>query len=203
MKGRDKLYQINKKNKVIIVIALILVALVVYYFFINKRDENFVELSSSENINTNSNNIVENQEMFVYISGAVNSPGVIKIENDSRVKDVIEKAGGFKENADLTNVNLAEKVEDEKKIYIPEIGEDDEKNGSNEEKEQTKKLSVNVNTANSSELQKLPGIGPSLADSIVEYRKQNGKFASIEDIKKVSGIGESKYNKIKEYIKVK
>lgn len=206
MKGRDKLYQINKKNKIAIIVIVIIIVLAGYYFFIYKSNENIIEnesfLSVNEIKDSKSNNVIENQEMYVYVSGAVNSPGVIQIYSGFRVIDAIEKAGGVKENADLTKINLAEKIEDEKKIFIPEIGENRDEGESYGEKEKTQRLSVNINTANGQELQKLPGIGASLADSIIEYRKQNGKFSSIEDIKKVSGIGENKFNKIKEYIKI-
>lgn len=199
------MYKINKKNKVIISIILIIILAIIYYFYNKNREEDniLIENVLVTNQITNENKISKDEKIFIYISGAVNSPGVIEIYDNCRIKDAIEEAGGLKENADLTNINLAEKLEDEKKIYIPEIGENLNKETVEESQNQeSQKLIVNINTANSSELQKLPGIGPSLAESIVEYRKQNGKFASVEDIKKVSGIGENKFNKIKEYIRI-
>lgn len=199
------MYKINKKNKVIISIILIIIVAIIYYFYNKNREEDnilFENILVTNQI-TNENKIAKDEKIFIYISGAVNSPGVIEIDANCRVKDAIEESGGLKENADLTNINLAEKLEDEKKIYIPEVGENLNKETIEESQNQEpKKLNVNINTANSSELQKLPGIGPSLAESIVEYRKQNGRFASVEDIKKVSGIGESKFDKIKRYIKI-
>ena len=203
----------NKKQKIIISVIILAIALLVYYFYTNSNNENVIVgsenlLIKNENETSNNSSNTELEDIFVYVSGAVNYPGVIQMKSNGRVKDAIEIAGGLKENADLTNINLAEILEDESKIYIPEQGESqitkevegtDEKMN-NQEKE---KLSININTANNEELQKLPGIGSSTANKIIDYRKQNGKFSSIEDIKKVSGIGENKFNKIKEYIKVK
>lgn len=205
MKGCEKLYKINKNNKAIIFIIVIIIVVAIYYLYTKSTEEDDILVQNILTINqsTNENEFTKDEKIFIYVSGAVNSPGVIEIDNNSRVKDAIEKAGGLKENADLTNINLAEKLEDEKKIYIPEEGENTSKEVVEEiNNQESQKLKVNINTANSSELQKLPGIGPSLAESIVEYRKQNGRFASVEDIKKVSGIGKNKFNKIKEYIRI-
>ena len=120
-------------------------------------------------------------------------------------------AGGVKENADLTNINLAQVLEDGVKIYIPIKEEQvlEEKTSKNVEvnniklEDSNKTNIVNINTANQTQLETLPGIGASTALKIINYRKQNGKFNNIEDIKQVSGIGESKFNKIKNFIKVK
>ena len=199
------MYKINKNNKAIIFIIVIIIVVAIYYLYTKSTEEDDILVQNILTINqsTNENEFTKDEKIFIYVSGAVNSPGVIEIDNNSRVKDAIEKAGGLKENADLTNINLAEKLEDEKKIYIPEEGENTSKEVVEEiNNQESQKLKVNINTANSSELQKLPGIGPSLAESIVEYRKQNGRFASVEDIKKVSGIGKNKFNKIKEYIRI-
>lgn len=199
------MYKINKNNKAIIFIIVIIIVVAIYYLYTKSTEEDDILVQNILTINqsTNENEFTKDEKIFIYVSGAVNSPGVIEIDDNSRVKDAIEKAGGLKENADLTNINLAEKLEDEKKIYIPEEGENTSKEVVEEiNNQESQKLKVNINTANSSELQKLPGIGPSLAESIVEYRKQNGRFASVEDIKKVSGIGENKFNKIKEYIRI-
>ena len=105
-------------------------------------------------------------------------------------------------------------IEDGMKIRIPSSNEEDiEANYISvdsgkgviisEENNNTSNLIVNINTADETELEQLPGIGPSIASKIIEYRNQNGKFKNIEDIKNVTGIGESKYEKIKDFIKVK
>ena len=162
---------------------------------------------------------------MVYITGEVKNPGIYELEENSRIKDVIEKAGGLKETADITDINLATILQDEDKITIPtkdktmEEKQNTERIQSNKQSKTTEKsqnttsistnttgknqnTKVNINTATQTELETLPGIGPSTASKIVSYRKENGKFKSIEEIKKVNGIGESKYKKIKELIKV-
>ena len=172
----------------------------------------------------------EKEKIIVHISGAVQNEGIVELESGSRVADAIEKAGGLKENAYMDEINLAYQLEDGEKIHIPTVEEQKEKenqeskvenesgtgsdgttsrssnssinNGSQNEKtsNQTK---ININTATEQELDSLPGIGPSTAAKILEYRKEKGKFKTIEEIKEVSGIGESKYEKIKDRITVK
>ena len=151
--------------------------------------------------------------MAVHITGEVKKPGVVKIVEGSRIEDIIQAAGGLTEKADITNVNLAYVVQDGMKIRIPSQDDDEgeyifEDNGkgvvlSDEENEKSENTVVNINTATQSELEELPGIGPSIASRIVQYRNQNGKFKDAEDIKNVTGIGDSKFDKIKNLIKIK
>ena len=150
------------------------------------------------------------------------------MQEGSRIADAIEKAGGVTENAYMKDINLATKLEDGMKIYIPtieesmnqneqnqnesqslmdqtsqyitsssEIIQDGQTNGTSETKTNEK---ININTATQTELETLPGIGPSTSLKIVNYRKENGNFKTIEDIKEVSGIGEVKYENIKDLI---
>ena len=121
--------------------------------------------------------------------------------------DAIEKAGGQTEQASLKNVNLAYQLEDGQKIYIPNVNDNEteiiDDGASGVVDDTTNQTVVNINKADETELQSLNGIGESLATSIVQYRKENGKFETIEDLKNVPGIGDSKFENIKEYIKVK
>jgi competence protein ComEA len=145
------------------------------------------------------------RKIKVYIIGEVKSPGVIEVQEGSRLADVIELAGGVSEEADLKRVNLAMKVHDEGMYEVPKIGEElTIQNG------QTltglydqARQKININTANEALLETLPGIGPSKAKSIIEYRSQNGPFKSIEEIKNVSGIGNKTFEQIKDLIAVK
>lgn len=133
------------------------------------------------------------------------------------------KHGGVKEEAYTEDINLAYRLEDGMKIHIPTKQEKQNSNTVNsvedtkqevenyvttssgtavkEEKKETSK--VNINTATQTQLETLPGIGPSTATKILTYRKEKGKFKKIEDIKEVSGIGEAKFEKIKDSITVK
>lgn len=209
----------NLSKKQIIIIGIILVTIVVvvvYYFFNNIQEINYENLDNMETEETEENDIKSSiteieEKIVVHIAGAVNKEGIVTLKEGERIIDAINQAGGLKENADLTNVNLAYIISDGQKIYIPHIGEEQKENSENgeniivsESKENSQNTSlININTATVAQLTELSGIGEQTAQKIVNYRKENGKFNSIEDIKNVSGIGESKYNSIKDYITVK
>ena len=187
------------------------------YFINNKNQTNNIELD--ENIlvsNQNTKQMSQDTEeiVIVHITGSVKNPGIVKLKEGSRIEDAIEAAGGLTENADISNVNLAYVLDDGTKIKIPnlddeDIGDEDvlskdSGEGIIQEDEKTTNTNiVNINKATENELSTLPGIGNSLATRIVEYRKQNGNFKTIEDIKNVSGIGESKFANIKDFISIK
>lgn len=175
------------------------------------------EASDSKENTTGENpeNETENTEMImVHITGEVNNWGVIELEQGSRIIDAVNKAGGFTEEADTNKVNLAYELSDGVKIYIPSKTEENvtfeteyitENSGDNviteeSEMKETKSSLVNINSATQTELETLPGIGPSIALKIISYREENGKFLSIEDIKNVHGIGDNKFENIKELI---
>ena len=126
--------------------------------------------------------------------------------------DAIEKAGGITGNGDLSKVNLAYKLLDGQKVYIPSFNDKvDEYNVVSSEYEnlnnrsnfnELKKVAdkVNINTATQTELETLTGIGPSLAEKIIQYRKKNGSFKKVEELKNVSGIGDNKFESIKDEV---
>lgn len=173
----------------------------------------------------NSENSISDEKIIVHIDGMVKNPGIYQLPVGSRLSLAIEKAGGLKEEADTKNVNLAMFLKDGMKIYIPvydifgsdeaffETEEGIEKynelnNNVKNDKSANKgglidvNSSVNINLAGKKELMQIKGIGDKMAERIIEYRKQNGKFKSIEEIKKVKGIGNKKYEDIKRYINV-
>ena len=214
---------IKNKKIISIIIAIIILIVIGIYFIINnfEKNENEFEISNIEfeenkieNINAE---IEEKSQIIVHIAGEILNPGVISLDEGARIIDAINKAGGITNEADLSKVNLAYILEDAQKIYIPNVNEKEiienmsseiVKSGSTQENSNTgEKLKngekININTATQKELQKLTGIGDSIALRIINYRKENGKFNTIEDIKNVSGIGESKFNKIKNDIIVK
>ena len=214
---------LNKKS--IIFISIIIVCVIgTYYLFIKEKEyigndsnliiSNGIEKETKEN---DTKDIEEKNKIVVYIAGAIKNEGVYELEENSRITDIIEKAGGLTDDANINNINLAYILQDGVKVYIPkdndkneikdqtniyvskENGESNIDNGTSVE---TKNSKININTATQTELETLPGIGPSTATKIINYRKENGKFNSIEELKKVSGIGDSKYNKIKEMIRI-
>ena len=146
--------------------------------------------------------------VIVHITGAVPRPGIYALPEGSRVQDAIAAAGGFLAEAERTNINLAAFLIDGEKIDIPfaeggspvlptPVGTNPVLPGSG-----TSTELVNINTASSQELETLPGIGPTTAQKIIEYREQNGEFVSIEEIINVSGIGPGLYERIKDLITV-
>ena len=211
---------LTKKQKIIVIAIAGIVAIGIMYFIYNKNqvkeDINIENEILVNNVSTNENN-TNDDIVIIHITGSVKNPGIVKLKEGSRIEDAIEAAGGLTENADITKVNLAYVVEDGTKIKIPSASEEDigdediidSKSGDNiiiEENTVSSNNStqtININKATEKEFETLPGIGPSLASKIIEYRNQNGKFGSIEDIKNVNGIGDSKYEKIKDLITVK
>ena len=147
-------------------------------------------------------NSEEPSEIMVHISGQVYNPGLVILEAGSRLIDAVELAGGLKKDADLDKINLAKKLSDEEKIYIPKIGEEYIEEVYKSSNSSTTSGKININTCTKEELMSLPGIGEVLADRIMKYRSEN-KFQTIEDIKNVSGIGEKRFEDIKDLIIVK
>ncbi|MGA9289414.1 MAG: ComEA family DNA-binding protein, partial [Anaerobacillus sp.] len=141
----------------------------------------------------------EMEFVMVDVKGAVKAPGVYEIEGSGRVKDVIARAGGFLKEADQTQLNLASKVADEMVIYVPIIGENSSEPLGSLPAESN---FISINRADLTQLQELPGIGPSKAEAIIQYREENGGFTTIEDLQNISGIGEKTFEKLKDLITV-
>jgi competence protein ComEA len=136
----------------------------------------------------------------VYVSGAVHSPDVYPLAPDSIVKDALLAAGGATDDADLDRINLALPVTDGQHVYVPALGETDVPVQPPSSQPATGSNKININTADAATLETLPGIGPALAQRIIDYRQANGPFARIEDVKNVSGIGDGILSKIQDLI---
>lgn len=232
--------KIKKIDKDYVIIGVIVIAVIIFMIinlgkireFENKDNDKITNVESS--INTDDDKSEENKEqkddnskeqivngggIFVHIDGYINNPGVYEIKENDRIKTLIDKAGGFKEGYSIKNINLAAKLSDGDKIYIPSVSE--EKNSENNNintnlsgKGQNVKTDrnnvsimknnskININTANISELKQITGIGESTANKIVDYRENVGKFKKIEDIKEVKGIGDAKYESLKNKITI-
>lgn len=193
---------------------------------------NGVENSASGDfVSSTSVKAADEESICIYVCGAVVNPGVYKLSGDIRMIDAIDAAGGMKEDAGSQYLNLASRVSDGVKIYVPTQTEVEEAFASGDDEvysvvtlspdgvfvtsddaltsdaSQTGDSSsgglVNLNTATRESLMTLPGIGESKADKIIEYRKTNGGFSTTEDLMLISGIKEGLYNKVKDSICVK
>jgi competence protein ComEA len=145
--------------------------------------------------------------IIVHITGAVPRPGVYALAQGSRVQDAISASGGFLVDADKTGINLARTLEDGEQLDIPYqvgtspvLGTPIAPPAPTEEPASTEL--ININTASQAELETLPGIGPTTAQKIIQYRETNGPFVSTQDIINVSGIGPGTYERIKDLITV-
>lgn len=198
------------KRKINILILLIIIVIIVISVIITNRGSYDVELDNFlvENQVHNDDIIENNNKIKVHIDGCVNKPGIIEIDEGSRIADAIDLVGGLTTDASIKNVNLAYELQDGEKIYIPSKEEDRQNNentiqiismGNRESKSNGK---ININTASLDELQTISGIGKSTAQKIIDYRNENGKFKKIEELKEITGIGDKKYDIIKEQVTV-
>lgn len=182
----------------------------------NKNEDEIVmskpdneNLDDMKNKETSSNDL-STEDKKVYISGEVKNSGVYDIKDGDRLDDLVKRAGGFTEKADKNAINLALRLEDQMKIYIPNIDENQNINADNtnlaigEVTSTNPKSSgqkININLASKEELMTLPNIGEKRAQAILDYRQEN-KFTKIDDIKNVSGIGDKYFEAMKDLITV-
>lgn len=185
------------KNKIII--SLILLSLFLISGAVNVFKENNVITEEVKQEITENGQKLES-DITVYVSGAINHPGTVKLAEGSSVADAIAHSGGALLTADLSKLNLSEALKDGQQLNVPEkplkiingeamVGD-------------TKHSKVNINTADEKELDTLPGIGPAMAKAIIYYRNNNGGFKNIEELKNIKGIGDSKYKKIEDCIEL-
>ena len=189
---------INTKKYIVLTMIAVLV------FFTGCKDKNTqVSLTDKAENNSQTTRVEagENseepseslEEIYVYVSGQVNNPGVYCLKSNDRVFMAIEKAGGLTKKAQKQGVNMAEVLKDGQNIVVLS------------QKEYYAKLKenlVNINTADVEGLTSLSGIGETRAKAIIAYREENGDFKTKEDIKNVSGIGDSIYSNIEKMITV-
>ncbi|MEH7456711.1 helix-hairpin-helix domain-containing protein [Bacillus sp. JJ1127] len=134
--------------------------------------------------------------IMIDIKGAVHREGVYEMREGERVKDGIEKAGGFLPEADIAKVNLAQIVQDQMLLHVPRKGEQVQETAISSQQGGK----VQVNHASKEQLEKITGIGPRKAEAIMKYREEHGPFQKVEDLLEVDGIGEKSLEKIKDQI---
>lgn len=147
----------------------------------------------------------------VYVTGAVMSPGVYEVPENSRVNDAVKRAGGFSIHADPEGINLAARLTDGAHLRVPAMGEAGSAPAAQPRTApadtgivpaQPRSEKININTCTEEELLALPGIGPVLARRVIDHREKNGPFGEVEEICNVNGIGTKRFEVIREYLVV-
>ena len=210
--GGDHMRQMIMSHKWIVIILCILVG--IYFLWPIITEESTIMPDSSvlaadmskentekevdSNFELSDGKITSNtdkKDIIVYVTGAIQSPGLYKLSSVSTVGDVIKGAGGVLPYADVEAINLAETVQGGQHVHI-------KFNFHGNLEALLRNQKININTASVKELDALPGIGPTMAKRIEEYRQSKGDFTSIEDIKHVKGIGDGLFKKIRHRITV-
>lgn len=211
--------KIYENKKLIIILSSIVILIVILISFINKEENNEEEINFNTITKTNETTTKENVSFYVDVKGSVKNPGVYEFNENDRVIDAIELAGGLTKNANTSNINLSQKLTSEMVIYV--YSNSEIKNNNNKlscdticetniievnncitNDNNSNNSLININTATISDLTTISGIGESKAKNIIDYREKNGKFKSIEDLKNISGIGEALFEKIKDKITI-
>ncbi|MBJ8102419.1 MULTISPECIES: helix-hairpin-helix domain-containing protein [Bacillus cereus group] len=138
----------------------------------------------------------QKKTIVIDVKGAVFKEGVYEMKEGERVKDAVEKAGGFLPDAEVKKVNLAQVIQDQMLLYIPSKNEPVQEGAASSKKEGK----VQINTASKEQLEKITGIGSRKAESILKYREEHGPFQKIEDLLEIDGIGTKSLEKIKDQI---
>lgn len=188
-----------------------LAVLTLVLFNLFKEPEEYAEVttasSSSQMTIESTSTSKENTDWYVDVKGAVKAPGMYKIKEGMRLMDAVDQAGGFLEEADRNQVNFSKLLTDQEVVFIPKIGETPPTVQAGEastvgDSSSDEKGKVNINTADSTELQTLSGIGEKKAQDILNYREENGSFQKVEDLLNVSGIGEKTLENLRDFITI-
>lgn len=219
MKGDFSMYdQIQQRLKqpkyyVTVLILLFLIALAVILYMKHSINEvsspsPVTEMNQSELLtqqtSTHKQDTPPITDIIVDIKGAVSHPRTYTMKSNQRVDDLLKKAGVL-HNADVSQINLAEKLMDQKMIYVPFKGEKSTMQQAQNMTSATTESDIkpiNINLAQTSDLTEIPGIGPSKAELIINYREEKGGFKTVEELKEVKGIGEKTFEKLKPYFVV-
>ena len=196
-----------KKQVILIGIVIAIIIVTCYIHQLNSVDQSLklteyveeeIEVVEEVDIEEVSEEI---SNYLIDVKGQVKFPGVYEVTLDLRVHDVIVLAGGFLDTADTDAINLAQKLQDEMVIYVPHLEEENQTFIENWSASQNEGK-ISINRATESELQTLPGIGPSKASAIIKYRDEFGKFNSIDELTNVSGIGNKTLENLRDYIEL-
>jgi competence protein ComEA len=141
--------------------------------------------------------------LLVHVAGAVSRPGVVDLPPGARVVDALDAVGGALAEADLDRLNLAAKLVDGQRIFVPRVGQaDPAPSGAEPPDLAVPGATLNLNTATQAQLETLPGIGPTLALAIIDYRQRHGGFRSVNELRQVRGIGDRRFADLKDLVVV-
>ena len=181
------------------VLAVIVMILVGRGMMVSPPKEKVMVTNAVNTTRVEETTVMMPQNCYVDVKGEVLRPGVYEFSCESRIQEVIKKAGGFTEEADETKINLAQKITDQMQIIVPNVqskqegGVTEENSGkgssTNTSVSNSKQGTININTATLEELQTIKGIGKKKAVAILQYRKEHGAFRTKEDLLQVKGIG--------------
>lgn len=212
----EKIKEFILEKKLYFIIAAMVLGLSFWFKSENKQDassvsnESAIEVSSAASSSAaSSQSASESKTVTCDISGAVKHQGVYTLKNGARLQELIEAAGGTTAKAQLKAINRAILLKDQDKIHIPYKGEKiaaaataGAASSTNSAETPSNSEKINLNTATTTDLQKLTGIGEKKAEQIIAYREQNGSFKKIEDLMQVSGIGEKTFETLKDQLAV-
>lgn len=204
------------------VCGIVLLGIAVFLLVTQQEKEDkelLIETSSTTEVTVDTkkeqdqaNDESKSAKIYVDISGAVKHPGVYQLTQGARLFDLLKQAGGLTEDAAIQTVNQAMIIQDQQKIIIltqaqaESLDTESINNGNLEEKSDGKSPKeagkININQADLTQLQQLSGIGEKKAQSIIDYRNENGSFKTIEDLAKVTGIGEKTVEKLRDSITI-
>ncbi|MDF2591142.1 MAG: competence protein ComEA helix-hairpin-helix repeat protein [Clostridia bacterium] len=202
------IYNFERFKKYVIAIILVLLIICGIVYKNTVYDTQVVLIPEVEEpLDTQEDKIEEKEEISnitVYVCGNVKDVRNVTLPMGSRVEDAIKLAGGVTADAEVSGINMAQKLSDEDMVYVPKKGEIIDVGSKNTmvSSSPIKKNKLNINKASAQELDALPGVGPSIAQKIVEYRSSKGGFKSIEELNNVSGIGEEKYKDMKDLVTI-
>lgn len=188
-----------KKSLLVLFCIALFASVSTFYYLYTQEDTTPI---ITDNMQTQTQDKQEDVTITVYVSGEVNSPGLVELPSDSRIADAIKACGDFTPLADKAKINLAQKLTDGMQIQVDSktpINNSSESINNTNSNSSNSNL-ININTATKEDLDTLPGIGPATAQKIIDYRQEHGNFSSIEDIKNVKGIGEAKFSKMQDKI---
>lgn len=197
---------LNTYRREVLIVAGIVAVVAIYMLFGGQRPSTVTSTTQPTKSLAHSSSAAHRPagKVVVDVKGAVNKPGVYELKRGARIAEAVNRAGGFRSDADGNQVNLAKQVSDQQMLYIPMKGEQTNQAGSagNSPGQEMEAKTVNLNTANKEQLTTVTGIGDKKADLILAYRQQHGQFERVEDLKNITGFGDKTIAKIKDQLAV-